>query len=119
MNTSYFARVKHIKNPLSISRFPPRWYNGPTFASLAPPVDLLNAYKAGEASQIDYVKVFVSRVLGPLNARECYDYLVENHGEDVTLLCYEKPLDFCHRRIVAAWFKDQLDIDVKELTWNK
>lgn len=29
----------------------------------------------------------------------------ENHSKDVALLCCEKPSDFCHRHLVADWFR--------------
>ena len=40
-------------------------------------------------------------------------------GAEPTLLCYEKPpftaTNWCHRRMVAEWFKSELKICVKEL----
>jgi hypothetical protein len=42
-------------------------------------------------------------------------------GSEPVLLCYEKPVDiangktFCHRHMVAEWFKTQLGIDVPEV----
>ena len=26
--------------------------------------------------------------------------------EDIALICYEKPSDFCHRHLVAEWFRN-------------
>lgn len=32
---------------------------------------------------------------------------VEGHGhDDIALICYEKPSDFCHRHLVAQWLRD-------------
>lgn len=39
--------------------------------------------------------------------------LVALGGEDATLLCYEKPGDFCHRHIVSEWFREA-GYDVEE-----
>ena len=36
-------------------------------------------------------------------------------GEDASLLCYEKPGDFCHRRIVAEWLEKGTGVVVPEL----
>lgn len=35
-------------------------------------------------------------------------------GNDVALVCYEKPGEFCHRRIVAEWLKKAAGIPVEE-----
>lgn len=37
------------------------------------------------------------------------------YGPDVVLLCYEKPGQFCHRRLVAEWFEQELGLVVPEL----
>ena len=37
-------------------------------------------------------------------------------GKDVALCCYEKPDEFCHRQMVAAWL-GEYGIEVKELTF--
>ena len=42
-------------------------------------------------------------------------------AEDVKgkiLLCWEKPGDFCHRRLVAEWLKEELDYDIPELGYS-
>ena len=53
--------------------------------------------------------VFLVEPLNKLNAtdvvldfsRICYGY---NVGEnDIALICYEKPTDFCHRHLVSDW----------------
>lgn len=36
-------------------------------------------------------------------------------NNDVVLLCYEKPTQFCHRQVLAEWLKETLSIDVSEL----
>lgn len=57
-------------------------------------------------------------VLGPLNPQEVYDQLHElADGFEPVLLCWEhlvKPDDWCHRRMVAEWFQQELSIDVAE-----
>jgi len=35
-------------------------------------------------------------------------------GEDAILLCYEGIFQFCHRRLVAKWLEEQLNITVDE-----
>jgi len=38
----------------------------------------------------------------------------EELGSDAILLCWEKPGKFCHRRLVAEWLEEALEIEVPE-----
>lgn len=114
MYTSYFANMKNVANPLSISLRAPEWYDGPEYKKLAPKYKFLMAYKAGLIDAAEYTRQFNEQVLSQLNAQEVWDELTSTYGEDVTLLCYEAPGDFCHRRLVADWFKQELGYDVSE-----
>lgn len=115
MNTSYFARVKQIGAPLSISGKAPAWYNGPQYKILAPKYGFFSAYKAGEIDSDGYTECYYDQVLRHLDASQVYEHLIKIHGKNVTLLCYEKPGDFCHRRLVAEWFQNELGVIVPEL----
>ena len=114
MKTSYFGNLRNIAVPLSISQYPPKWYDGPQLKMLAPPRGLLLASKAGLGHD-EYTTIF-NRHLEQFDAREVHDAIVEEYGPDVTLLCFEKPGDFCHRRLVAAWFETALGVSVVEWT---
>ncbi|WP_407304124.1 hypothetical protein [Acinetobacter sp.] len=66
-----------------------------------------------------YAKEFHRLVLAHLNPREMYDAIIDEYGDDVTLMCFEKlenPGDFCHRRLVADWFEAALNVKVEEWT---
>ena len=58
-----------------------------------------------------YIKCFNEQVLWNLNPTDVIADLSQldygfNIGEnDICLLCYEKPTDFCHRHLVAEWFR--------------
>jgi hypothetical protein len=45
-----------------------------------------------------------------LDPRELYEAL----GEEAVLLCWEKPGEGCHRRLVAEWFEASLGVVVPE-----
>jgi hypothetical protein len=92
---------------------------GPQYRILAPKYDFFSAYKAGKIDADGYTEQFIEKVLMPLNPHEIYATICGRFGDDATLLCYEKPGDFCHRHIVAAWFKSNLGISVPELTFNQ
>lgn len=114
-STSYFANLKNVPNPLSISGKAPHWYSGPQFKVLAPKWAFFSAYKKGEIDAIGYTERYNAEVLAPLDPEEIAERIVELAGPNATLLCYEKPGDFCHRRLVAAWLDERLKIKVPEL----
>jgi hypothetical protein len=37
-------------------------------------------------------------------------------GSEPVLLCWERPGQFCHRRLVAGWFEETLGVAVPEFT---
>lgn len=96
---------------ISIARYAPKWtpagfedYSklepGPWFKSV---------------TQERYVELYRAEVLSKLDPRKTFDELQElAHGAEPVLLCWEKPGDFCHRRLVAAWFGEKLGINVAE-----
>ena len=68
----------------------------------------------------EYIKRYKEEVLKYLDPQKVWDGLHEAaQGSEPILLCYEKPpftlANFCHRRIVAEWFKETLGKDVPEL----
>lgn len=116
MFTSYFAKLHCVNTPLSISGRAPVFYRGPEYKVLAPKYSFWNAWKNGEIDNDGYVREYNRLVLSQLDPAETYKHLTETYGADVTLLCYEKPGDFCHRRLVADWFHSALGVSVPELT---
>lgn len=132
--TSYFAKVKKFpKNviPVAICAKVPDWYNGLRYPKLAPKYDMLMKYK-DDHNEADYADCFNNTILDPLDPVKVsselqewlafhYDihlYLAPLHNNPsyhVALICYEKPDEFCHRHLVADWFKAN-DIECKEWT---
>jgi len=115
--TSYFAQLKKIKNPVSISSSSPVWYNGPEHKALAPSWWLVKAYKNGVLNVDQYTEEY-GRQLKSLSIEEVIKGIKKLYPkeEEITLLCYEKPSDFCHRHLVARWFNLH-GYDVKEKTF--
>lgn len=116
MHTSYFDNISQISFPVvSISGRAPDWYQGPQFKILAPKYWFFRKYKDGDFSKEDYTEAYYSEVLSKLSAKSVYEHLTSSYGNDITLLCYEKPNQFCHRRLVADWFMSELSLRVTEL----
>lgn len=112
MKTSYFTNKAATGDPraVSIARWPPRWWGTRRrYIALAPSVDLLRRSKAG-LSWPEYVAEYKRDVLAKLDPAKVYADL-----SDAILLCWEAPGAECHRRLVAEWFKERLEIAVPEL----
>lgn len=111
--TSYFANYRKFpkhKKKISISRFTPHWFEADIEAKeLAPSTKLLNDYKNGSVSEIEYEKRYREETLSKLNPEEIY-----KKYENGIFLCYEKSEDFCHRQIVNKWFQEN-GLSSKEL----
>ncbi len=106
MFTSYFANVKKLSPelvPVSIARGSPRWFTGKQELRLAPTRAMLKMRKP------DYDAAFAD-ILAKLDPAEIYQSL----GENAVLLCWEKPGDACHRRLVAEWLEATLGIEIPE-----
>ena len=115
ITTSYFAREKNIPNPVCIARGKPDWSKSQDYKKLAPPWALVNRYKKGLVSTEQYTQEYTFLVLFWLNPIEVLKEITSLFGEDASLLCYEKPGDFCHRRIVAEWLEKGTGVVVPEL----
>jgi len=115
MYTSYFGNLRNVANPLSIAGKCPKWYTGPEFKILAPKWSFFTDYKQGLIDELEYGRQYKELVLDPLNVISTYSFLTQTYGDDVTLLCYEKPSEFCHRKIVAGWIEFNLGIRIKEI----
>ena len=109
MNTSYFNKYKG-SNAVSICLRPPYWYKGREFKELAPPLWLFLKYKKDYDKNF-YIENYYKEVLDKLDPQDIYNKL----GEDVVLLCWENPDEFCHRHLVAEWLEWELGIEIKEL----
>lgn len=116
MKTGYFAKMKSYPKDkgykfVSIARFNKFW-QGEEYKKLAPPVEIIKI----EDEEL-YTKLYYEKVLNKLSPKQVYDEL----GDNAVLLCYEswKAIGSgnatCHRRIVAKWLEDNLEIKIDEL----
>lgn len=114
MFTGYFAKLStYIRAgliPISICGKAPDWYDGLQYKKLAPKWAFFNEWKNGshKGDNEYYISQFDTLVLKPLTVESVLGDLKNLSGgelDKVILLCYEKPVDFCHRHLVADWFK--------------
>lgn len=111
MFTSYFANVKKLPPdlvPVSIARGSPRGFSGRKELRLAPTWAMLKMKKP------EYDAAFVE-ILAKLDPAEIY----QTFGANAVLLCWEKPGEACHRRLVAEWLEAALGIDIPEYGFER
>lgn len=119
--TSYFGNFRALAKEnvlmIGIARFPPRYFNGESIMELAPHASML---RMGES---EYVKMFEGRILAKLNQDDIVRKIGEiakRHGCDkVALCCFEKPGEFCHRRLFAEWLKEKTGYEIKEFGYTE
>jgi len=113
--TSYWSNLRNIPAglvPVGISRYAPRWLR----SADRPRSDLRLAPAAAtlKAPPAEYIAAFDAQ-LRQLDPREVFDSL----GPSAVLLCYERPGEFCHRRLVAEWFEFHLGVAIPELGFDR
>ena len=131
--TSYFAMMRNFPQegvlPISISRFPPKWYTGACVKNLAPPEDLLKNYKEGFSDAQDYDRRYAEAVLNhhvteswikkgtegllpdTLDGKPVW----ESETDHAVFLCFEKPGDFCHRHLLSEHLR-MIGVPCREAT---
>ena len=107
MKTSCFKYYTGNKG-IAICVYPPTGWTGPRFLKLEPSRDLFFSIKQGRITRDEYIQRYREQ-LNKLDAKEVYEIL-----KDKVLLCWEKPGEFCHRRLVAKWIQEKLGIEVPE-----
>ena len=109
--TSYFGNLKNLSDkyiPISIARWTPKWYKGLRYSKLAPNLTLLTWWRKSDKTQKDkdFYKLAFLKHLTTLNPHKIALELNDKcNGKIPVLICFEKPGDFCHRHIVAEWFR--------------
>lgn len=107
--TSYFAKVKDLDStivPIAICGKAPDWWDGLQYKKLAPKWSFFKVWKETH-DNCYYIENFNKLVLNELDPNEVVAELKNlANSDDICLLCYEKPEDFCHRHLVAEWLNN-------------
>jgi hypothetical protein len=102
--------------PVGISRGVPRWrtpYRYKLLRLLAPsreafgisePQEFERAYRAG------LEKIGLEGIVS-----ELWRISEEHGGRPLVMLCWERPGEFCHRRVLADWIEKNVGVEVPEL----
>lgn len=108
--TSYFnSTTFEYEDAVSIAGKSPAYYNGREYKKLAPKYWFFEKYKRDGDKEF-YKAKYCEQVLCNLDPQQIFYEL----GQNAVLLCWEPPGEFCHRHIVAEWFRSH-DIEVREI----
>jgi hypothetical protein len=110
MTTSSYARDGRRPNAVAISRGVPDWFRRRRYPQLAPSRELIAIQNAAL-----FAARYRREVLAKLDPKAVFREL----GDSAVLLCYEKPGEFCHRRLVAEWLEERLGIQVPEQMFSR
>ncbi|OFY43986.1 MAG: hypothetical protein A2X18_07605 [Bacteroidetes bacterium GWF2_40_14] len=113
--TSYFGNLRNLAKsgicPINIALWQPKFFGGFSILILAPKRYMLN----DSLTEEQYTNMYKKDVLAQVNPSQIISMIkAYGNGNDVALLCYEKPSDFCHRHIFAEWFTRTTGIEVTE-----
>ena len=109
---SYYDPEDWVGQPYRVSRAHPRgrktqWE---TLSCLYPPLELLRAYRDGQLNfdtlSNEYRRNLDEKLLVDYRLRKWLE-LLPTLG-DVTLLCFERGDDPCHRRVAAQWLRERV-----------
>ena len=108
--TSYFANLRKLPSyitPISICGKAPDWYTGLQYKKLAPKWNFFKQYKE-DGDENHYINCFNEQVLKDKKQEDVLKELQTlANNENIALICYEKPDNFCHRHLVAKWFNEK------------
>jgi hypothetical protein len=113
--TSYFAKSAKLREagifPIGIALRPPAYFNGVTLGIVAPKGRMLRNYTTEER----YTEQYHNEVLRYVDPQGFLKELERiGRGQDVALCCFEKPGDFCHRHLLAAWLTERTGVEIVE-----
>lgn len=114
IRTSYFAQLKKLKGytPVAICQYPPKWYDGAVYKKVAPTYEMIQGMKDPLLRDF-FIEKYRIEILNQLSTDEVKRDLAQ-YGDKVVLLCFEKPSDFCHRHVLAAWLGlDPRDAEIR------
>lgn len=113
--TSYFSYLRHNSVagiPVAITRWPPRFFKGSLYRTLAPSKSLIKAWKNGRISEDQYIHIYYRETLMGIHPQAVLNELLEiTDGQVPILLCFEKKGDFCHRHIAGRWLSQCVRVE--------
>lgn len=114
-----YQMLNFIKYPISITKNPPFWFNGPTITELAPNTDLMSLWKNSVISFDEYrfrYNYDTLRNLDPWIILGKIKRYCLNDVDNCALISYENSKTISYRDFVGEWLHLATGVDVKEVT---
>lgn len=106
---SFFEPKNHSGRPVSIAVSQPKNFKDVSVVkALQPPWSLVSRYRTGKITKEEYTTLYEQQVLIHLTPYLLRSQIIKAVGrinKEVTLLCWEKEGEFCHRSLVYKWLK--------------
>jgi len=104
-DTFYFIRISCSK---------PEWFHvNDSISEFYPPYKLVDLMKSGIVSEDKYISTYRA-ILDNLDCVSVLNKHIKGINKDIALLCWESPIEFCHRHILADKLNDY-GYSIKEL----
>lgn len=114
MKTSFYDLSINDPGAISIAARTHPDFTGPRYSALAPSRHLLTSIKRGYVSEEYFEKTYKKEVLENLDPKKVYDDLCNLVEAEPVLCCWCYPGEFCHRRVVARWLEENLNVVIEE-----
>lgn len=101
----YFRPEHHVGRVLSISNSQPKGMDHPKFAAFIPEWADVRALKAGEMDTETFIRNYWSMLHEVWREKE--RDITDSLRAGYTCCCWEKPGQFCHRRVLGAFLVRQ------------
>lgn len=112
--TSYYAKVRSLNVSdmllVQVSNTKPEWfaYDILNVANItAPSWSLINKYKSGEIGFEEFGEQYLQNLNQKMRKEDFVNKLQQvaedNNSKMITLLCYEKDINTCHRKFLGDW----------------
>jgi uncharacterized protein (DUF488 family) len=111
--TSNFRRSGQHPGAVAISNGQGFYWHVPQYRPLVPAWKLVRDSKAGLIERQAFDREYLAQLHALDPRRVLFDLAA--FGPEVVLLCWEKPGDYCHRRLAAQWLETEFGIAVPEL----
>lgn len=125
--TSYFANIKKLDGICyTVSGLIPSFYNDlmkqnpniyKRYIQFAPKKYWWKQWKEGKLNNDQFVNLYKETVLDKININNVLNQF-NKYKQDIFLLCYQKPNDFCHRHLICQWLNKH-DIECKQFMPEK
>lgn len=116
--SSYYSRIKSLDTEsillVQVSQTLPEWFSGEIVnvgKLVAPNWSLINRYKGGQISYAEFSEQYRHQLDSTVDKKKILNEILllaeERNCQYVVLLCWEKDMEECHRKVLGEWLTDE------------